>query len=298
MEGELVTVIIPTYKRHDKLNRSLRSVVNQTYDNLEIIVVNDCPNEIIDEHIEIKDERIKTINLNENRGGSGARNVGIENANGKYIAFLDDDDEYLPEKIEKQVEKIEELPTNYGLVATGVNLIFENSKKICRESESKKGQLYQEQLRSNQVRTVTPLVKNNCFGKVGKFDESLEARQDYEMWLRILKKYKIAFVEEPLVNQYIGYEDRISRDPAARYKGSKRVFEKHKQDILKDKTALRKHYMRMGLELAYFDTYKAAKYLLKSLYLKRSLVALLTLFFPVPLRRGILNKIREIKKVM
>lgn len=296
-ENKLVSVIIPTYKRHEKLNRALRSVVNQTYGNLEIIVVNDYPEENIEDYIEVEDPRIKIINLEENKGGSGARNGGIERAEGRYIGFLDDDDEYLLEKIEKQVKRIAELPEEYGLVATGIYLVFgDGSEKRLKENKSKSGKIYKKQLRDNQIETVTPLVKKECFKEVGLFDENLEARQDYEMWLRILKEYKAAFIEEPLVKQYIGAEDRVSKDPKKRYRASKKVFEKHKEEIKKDKKALEKHYMRMGIELAYFDTLEAIKYLSKSIRLKRSFIVFLTLLLPLKFRKRLLDKIRRIKK--
>lgn len=293
-ESPLVSVIIPTYKRHEKLNRALKSVVNQTYDNLEIIVVNDYPKEDIEKHIEVEDDRIVAINLDENKGGSGARNVGIENASGEYIAFLDDDDEYLPEKVEKQVRKIEELPEDYGLVAVQAFVILKNNLvKKCGEG-NKDGYLFHKHLRSSQILSVTPLVKKECFDEVGPFDEDLESRQDYDIWLRILKEYKVGFVNEPLIKHYRQGDDKISSNYSSRYKGILRFIEKYKEDLKRDKIALRRKYSSLGVDLAYLDTCKSLKYLMKSLYCKKSLTVLPALAIPLPFRRKVLDKIRSI----
>lgn len=291
----MVSVIIPTYKRHEKLNRALSSVVNQTYENLEIIVVNDCPEEDIDDFIKIDDPRIKTINVEENRGGAGARNLGIEESKGGYVTFLDDDDEYLPEKVEKQVEKMESLPEDYGLVAVGANIV--KDEKIKGQILSKgNGWIYEDQLRENRIISVTPLVKKECFSEVGMFDEGLEARQDYEIWLRMTKKYKVSSIDEHLINHYKGSSDRISMDHKARYKACLKVLEKHKEDIKKDKVALKTHYSMIALELAYLNTMKSFKYAIKSVLSKRSFPILISLLFPKKIRRAILEGQRKIKK--
>ena len=110
-EDVLVSVVIPTYSRSDTLERALNGILKQTYQNLDIIVVDDNPpnsvyrlfvQQIIKKYA--SDQRIRYIQNTQNLGGAGARNVGIEAAKGEYIAFLDDDDEYYPEKIEKQLK--------------------------------------------------------------------------------------------------------------------------------------------------------------------------------------------------
>ena len=118
----MVTVITPTYKRHQFLKNAIESVLAQTYADFEMIIVDDNPprtaERIFTEDVirEIDDPRIRYIQNKENMGGAASRNVAIEMANGEYIAFLDDDDVYLPTKIEKQYNLIKKLPEEYGMV--------------------------------------------------------------------------------------------------------------------------------------------------------------------------------------
>ena len=112
--NELVSIIIPTYKRNEKLKKAIESILKQTYQNIEIIVVDDNnpnteyrkKNEILMQSY-IKNSKVKYIKHEKNKNGAAARNTGINAANGKYIGFLDDDDEFLPTKIEKQVDVLE-----------------------------------------------------------------------------------------------------------------------------------------------------------------------------------------------
>ena len=103
---EKISVIIPTYNRGNLIGDSIKSVLNQTYENLEVIVVDDGSTDNTKEEIDkIEDERVKYIKLMKNSGGSNARNIGIQNANGKYISFQDSDDIYYPKKLEIQYKK-------------------------------------------------------------------------------------------------------------------------------------------------------------------------------------------------
>src|SRR6056297_3803158 len=118
-----VSIIIPTYNRKKLLKNAIQSVLKQTYKNLEIVIVDDGSSDGTQNLIDnINNNKIKYIRNEKSVGGSQARNIGINNSTGKYITFLDDDDEYLPEKIEKQVLKFNN--NNIGLVYTGVILNY------------------------------------------------------------------------------------------------------------------------------------------------------------------------------
>ncbi len=111
-----VSVIIPTYNRANLVSRAIKSVLNQTYQDFEIIVVDDCSEDNTEEIVKsFNDSRIRYIKHKKNKGGSAARNTGIKRARGKYIAFLDDDDEWLPSKLEKQIMLFEKLSKHYGV---------------------------------------------------------------------------------------------------------------------------------------------------------------------------------------
>ena len=112
-----VSVIIPTYNRADLLPRAVKSALSQTYDDYEILIVDDCSTDHTRETVSAwDDERVRYTRHTENRGQSGALNMGIHNASGQYIAFLDDDDEWVPTKLEKQVAVLESSDPKVGLV--------------------------------------------------------------------------------------------------------------------------------------------------------------------------------------
>lgn len=201
-----MTIVIPTYNRADTITRAIQSVLNQTYSNFEIIVVDDNSNDNTAEIIkEIKDARIHYIKNNENLGAAGARNVGIRNATGSLIAFQDSDDEWYENKLEKQIEKLES-NEEYGAVYCA--FMYENSSntyQIPNASEpvcSLEGYIYERLLTGNTVGTPTLLVKKDVFDDVGKFDETLKSLEDWELALRISRKYSFAYVDECLVNAY------------------------------------------------------------------------------------------------
>ena len=236
-EKPLVSVVIPTYKRPELVKRAVKSVLNQTYENTEIIVVNDSPETDISE-IEQIDERVQLINHQENKGACEARNTGIENAKGKYIGLLDDDDEYLPDKLEKQVKQFQELGEEYGLVYGGVELV-ENGEVVGEKirsgrkifSRKRRGQVYKELLRGNMIPSPTVLVRKEAFEKAGLFDPGFESAQDLDMWIRIAKHYKIGKLDEAIARYHLDAEDRISNSLDKTIQGQQKIYEKHKRDI-------------------------------------------------------------------
>lgn len=235
----LVSVVIPTYQRPKLVERAVQSVLNQTYQNIEIIVVNDDPETDLS-HIEEMGEEVQLLNHEENRGACEARNTGIKESKGKYIGLLDDDDEYLEEKIEKQVRQFQQLPEEYGMVYSGVEEVRNGqtvNKKIRSGrkflSRKREGDVYQELLRGNMIPAPTVLVKKECFEEVGMFDPEFLSSQDRDMWTRISKHYKIAKKDEILARYYLDGEDRITKDYDKKYQGTQKILEKHGKYIRK-----------------------------------------------------------------
>lgn len=202
----LVSVIIPSYNSGKFLNKAIESVINQTYKNLEIIIVNDGS---IDETEKIakdwqeKNERIKYLKHQKNRGPSAARNTGIRNSQGEYIAFLDADDIWLPQKTEIQLKEIKE---------RNVDLIFSNWYIWEPEKGIKVKAFDSNPIQDNRENLLNFLIKKN-FGnpstslfqkisleKIGLFDQKLRSSEDYDLWIRFcLNGMKIAFIEQPFV---------------------------------------------------------------------------------------------------
>tara|TARA_B100000886_G_C20420628_1_gene491385 strand:+ start:2105 stop:2941 length:837 start_codon:yes stop_codon:yes gene_type:complete len=205
-----ISVIIPTYNRKHTLHRAIDSVLNQTFKPLEIIVVDDGSNDGTGEWVEEIYPSIKYIFI-KNSGVSAARNTGVRSANGQWIAFLDSDDEWMPEKLEQQTlllgadREAALCHTNEIWIRNGVRVnqlkkhtkfggyIFEKCLDMCRISPS------------------SAILSKKLFTSIGYFDESLKVCEDYDMWLRVAAKHKILFLDYPLITKYGGHRDQLSR---------------------------------------------------------------------------------------
>jgi len=200
MEQNSVSVIIPTYRRAHLINRAIQSVLNQTYRDFKIMVVIDGPdNDTIKVLKSIADDRIRYIIHEKNMGISAARNTGIQSTDSKYVAFLDDDDEWAPQKLYKQVKVADDSSEDTGVIYTDV-LICEDNSNTCAYFECIDGKkdTRRQIVRGRCITPSTVLVKRECFRKIGLFDTELERCEDWEFWLRVSEKYKFVKVCEPL----------------------------------------------------------------------------------------------------
>ena len=193
-----------------------------------------------------KNERIKYIRHEKNKGGSAARNTGIKGAKGKYIAFLDSDDEWLPEKLEKQIKAFENEDSRVGVVYA--KIINENGEFLNKNAAKCEGFAFRQLLSSNLVGTVSSvMVRSECFQKVGGFDETLPSCQDWDMWLRLARHYKFHFIPEVLVKYFKQHEPRIGTNPEAVIAGRKAIFRKFQTDIENQGRGVKaEHYLRLG----------------------------------------------------
>ena len=205
-----ISVIIPTFNRKKTLGRAIQSVMNQTLSPFEILIIDDGSNDGTEEWVKENFQNIKYI-YQDNSGVSSARNIGIENAYGDWVAFLDSDDEWLPNKLYEQVKAIDSNPemkffhTNEIWIRNGVRVnqmkkhkkyggyIFEKCLDICRVSPS------------------SVLIQKEVFDNIGIFDESLRVCEDYDLWLRITSKYSVVFLDIPLIYKYGGHADQLSK---------------------------------------------------------------------------------------
>ena len=200
----MVTAIITTHNRKDLLERAILSVLNQTYKDIELIVVSDGSTDGTDEFMQKyeSDKRVRYISYYPGRGGNYARNTGIKTAKGEYVAFLDDDDEWLPTKIEKQVVKIES-DSSIGLVYTGTHSIYVDDNVEFDSCPSLQGDMSKQILYNNFAgSTTTVMLRKSILDKSGLFDEELSAIQDYDLWMRVCQECLVSVVSEPLVNYY------------------------------------------------------------------------------------------------
>lgn len=199
-----ISVIIPTYNRESLITRSIKSVLNQTYTNIEVIVVDDCSTDNTEKVIKkIRDKRLKYIKLEENRGACHARNVGIENATGDYIAFQDSDDVFHKNKLEKQLNNL--IKNNSDFDFCKLNIFVHNIKWHLPDKEQDKilneDTFLYELCKGNFISTQTILAKKEVFNDI-KFDERLPRFQDYDLVLRVANKFKISYTKQSLVDVY------------------------------------------------------------------------------------------------
>src|SRR5262245_27684083 len=200
-----VSVIIPTHNRAHFLPTALRSVLDQTFQDLEIMVVDDASTDGTPGiRQQFQDPRIHWLRHDSNRGGAAARNTGIANSRGEYIAFLDDDDEWHPEKLARQIEVMRKRPAEIAAVYTGYPAADRATGHVRgRMTPRRRGDLQAYLLKSNPIGgTSSVLLRRACQALVGLFDETLPSFQDRDLWIRISREFHFDYVEQPLLNYF------------------------------------------------------------------------------------------------
>jgi glycosyltransferase involved in cell wall biosynthesis len=206
-----VSVIIPTYNRSRKLIRAVRSVLNQTFKDYEIIVVDDGSSDDTYEALALYMPLIQYIRQPVNRGVSAARNAGIKSAAAPWVALLDSDDYWIKEKLNVQMEFIEENP---GTVACQTEEIWKrNGRHVNPKRRHRKpsGNIFAQSLKLCLVSPSSVILRKSLFDEVGLFDETLPAAEDYDLWLRITCRYPIFLIDKGLVVKEGGHYDQLSR---------------------------------------------------------------------------------------
>lgn len=225
----LISIIIPVYNREFTVGRAIQSVLNQTYSNFELIIVDDASTDGTAEIINsFQDSRIRFFQLKKNQGAPAARNFGINQANGEWIAFQDSDDVWLPDKLEKQIEIIKKLKkpcivyTSFYRYKQGKVEYIPDKK----DRRNKSGIIHKELLLGNFITTQTVLAAKECLVKVGGFAVDMPRLQDWELWLRLSKFYPFYWIDEPLVDVFYT-EQSISSEPDKLITAYHKIWEKH-----------------------------------------------------------------------
>lgn len=209
------SVVIPTYNRAETLPRAIDSVLEQTHDSFELIVVDDGSTdhtpELLDEY---DDPRLTVERLNKNRGAAGARNVGIRRAEGDYISFLDSDDEWHPEMLEQSLAKLGNAPPKYGAVYSFYIGHFPYGKRLLpnlSRNEQKEGNLHEHVLCKNFLAFSNITVRSSCFEQVGYLDESLPQLHDWDFHIRFSERFQYRCIRKPMLDRYVSDESMSSR---------------------------------------------------------------------------------------
>ncbi|QCC52862.1 glycosyltransferase family 2 protein [Halapricum salinum] len=231
METPLVSVVVPTYNRPEKLRRAVETVRAQTYRPIELVVVDDHSAEpaadALDE-IALDDISLTVIRHEQNRGGNAARNTGIRESTGGFVAFLDDDDRWEPAKIQRQVETFEASPDSVGFVYTGSRYVYDDGERVICNDLS--GDVTRAILEGASVAEFSAvMVRASVIEAAGLPDERFPSWQDQEWFLRLSLHCAFAAVEEPLTIRHWDHPGRIGQNFQKRRDVSFPLFvEKHR----------------------------------------------------------------------
>jgi glycosyltransferase involved in cell wall biosynthesis len=208
--SDTISVIIPTFNRRQLLERALTSVVNQTWAADEILCIDDGSTDETGHMVREKFPQVRYYRQT-NKGISAARNRGIKQSKGTWLAFLDSDDSWHPSKLAAQTAALAAAPghvicyTNETWIRNGKQV---NPKKIHRKYG---GKIYDKCLPLCIISPSSVVIHRTVFTKIGLFDESLPVCEDYDLWLRVCAQYPVLYLEEPLMTKYGGHADQLSR---------------------------------------------------------------------------------------
>ena len=273
-----VSVILPTYNRTRTLRRSCESVLNQSFRDLELLVVDDASTEDIEGCVRaLGDPRVRYIRRERNGGAAAARNTGLAEARGAYIAFQDSDDVWLPGKLATQVAQLDALPPEVGAV-TGAKILYGADHAAQTFGPGKVTyappaggwlRLDEDQVKrslvENRVSLQNALFRRDCYPHPQWFDSRAKANADWEFTVRLVQHTKVYEDTEPVVFAYVS-EDSISRSRRKKLTGLLAVMNKNKPLFMKNRREFSINIMRLG-KMLYRTGHKRAglRYVLLSL---------------------------------
>lgn len=242
----MISVIIPTYNREEVICRAVKSVLDQSGSNhkIEVIVVDDGSSDDTKKKVNgLSDSRIRYIRLEQNKGASAARNRGVDESQGEYLAFQDSDDMWLPGKLDRQMYQIQQSGADVVVCAFDRS---DHEKRITRPQLPYTAQpgivKFGCLLFENFISTQTILCKRACFDKI-RFDESLPRFQDWDLALQMTRLFDVRYYDEIMVRQYI-QADSISVNTQRGVVGLEKIFNKYEKEI-KSNDAVFFHHLMM-----------------------------------------------------
>jgi glycosyltransferase involved in cell wall biosynthesis len=264
----LVSAVIPTYNRGHVIERAVASVLAQTYRPIEIIIVDDGSTDDTEARVArlavpmLHYERCAT-----NAGASAARNLGISCARGDFVAFLDADDEWLPDKTARQVARFAD--GDFGVVYCGIREVSAEWGSIDRIPQHR-GDLFETLRAVNVLRTSGVMVRRPVFDAVGGFDCGLAARHDWDLWLRIARRYKIDYVPDIGVHYHYGSADQLSYRSRTVFLANATIYKRYNNSA-RSRRALGAHLALQSRELLSLQRRRlAARYALRAMMLTPS----------------------------
>jgi glycosyltransferase involved in cell wall biosynthesis len=246
-ESRKVSVVIPVFNRSVTILRTIESVLSQTYPNVEAIVVDDGSTDSTRALVEgLSHPKIRLIAHQRNQGAAASRNTGMRAAEGEYLAFLDSDDEWLPDKLSVQIALLESLSPEWGMSCSAFYLVAAGSQHMTIGHAP--ADLFMHLLSTCDLGPGSTLVvKRGCIDKVGGFDEEFERLEDWDWLLRLAKYYRLAYVRRPLARIY-----KYGVPPAdATQRSTLRFLSKHETDLracspFQRRRILSRHFLRLA----------------------------------------------------
>ncbi len=206
-----VTVIIPTYNRAQTLRRAIESVQSQSFKDWQMIVVDDGSTDETQSLLEnILEPKLKVIKT-QNKGVSHARNRAVKESQTQWIAFLDSDDEWLPEKLQSQMDLADK--DKALQVIHGEEIWIRNGIRVnpMKKHQKNGGDIFFDSIKLCCMSPSTVVLKKSLLLEVGLFREDFPVCEDYDLWLKITSRYPVGFINQPIIKKYGGHEDQLSR---------------------------------------------------------------------------------------
>jgi len=293
-EYELISVIIPSYNRAHIIMKSIESVLNQTYKNIELIVVDDGSTDNTKEVLElIVDDRFKYIKLEKNSGMCAARNVGTNLANGKFIAIHDSDDVWHKDKLEKQYKLMKKTDCDLSFCRMRRIGIDEKERVVPNKNITIDGNIYHKLLKGNFIASITIMMKIGLAKKI-KFDPDVRRFTDWDFVLRVVKaNYKISYLPEILATSYL-QNDSTARI-ANSYESIEFIYNRYKDDIESYPDSHAFFLYNLGVTCSDNNRKLANKYLVDSLKRDFSWRALNRLIL---INLGLMDILKSIKRIL
>lgn len=229
-----VSVVLPTYNRAHVMGRALRSVLTQDFSDFEVLVVDDASTDDTESVIHsFGDSRVRYLREPRNGGPNAARNRGLREARGEFVAFLDSDDEWLPGKLTRQLARFDELPESVGAVYTGVETVTSSGESWQFVPELR-GHLHASLLANNELHGASQsiMIRRSVVQQVGEFDVRYPAIGDYDYWVRVSACCDIDVVPETLARYHNAESaSRVSLSVTNNLRGRDIFYEKHREDM-------------------------------------------------------------------
>ncbi len=247
-----VSIVIPTHNRADLLRSAIASVMEQSYKDWELIVIDDNSTDHTYKIVNcVNDRRVRYFRNTGKSGPSVARNIGMSKATGEYIAFLDDDDIWLPKKLEKQVAVLEKSTKKVCGIYSNRSLIDKNTGKIISKKpdvEKFSGSLLKQLIIKNPIHTSTFVFRKECISKIGYFDESMRYSEDRDFWIRLSMNWNIKYIDEPLIKAFYHGNSHLSTNLEGQIKGREKIIKKYDHLIRQNRKNWSKLYICQGAE--------------------------------------------------